>query len=281
MRTADQQAPFRPFALSLTIVTMVLLGWGVEAKTVKREKVFVAVATNFKPAMDVLEPAFEKSSSYDLIVISGATGKLYAQILHGAPYDVFLSADQRRTKALEEDAAGIQGTRFTYATGRLVLWDPDGDLPDPAAGDAPSLDELKRQLHAPTHPSGGSSVLALAQPAIAPYGAAALDVLMALEEREAEKRKRVFGENIGQTFAFIKTRSADLGFVALAQILSLPVEARGAYWVVPSTLHAPIRQDAILLSQGASNAGAKEFLAFLQSPDAQAIIVELGYEVTE
>ncbi|MEM9495146.1 MAG: molybdate ABC transporter substrate-binding protein [Pseudomonadota bacterium] len=228
------------------------------------ETAHVAVASNFKSAMDALETAFEEQSGHELVVTAGSTGKLYAQIVNGAPFDVLLAADEARPRRLLEGGLVHSDAVFTYATGKLVLWDP--------AGRAVGPDRLQ---------GGAFRRLALANPDLAPYGAAARDVLPALGVSGLPRRKQVMGENIGQTFAFVKTQNADLGFVALSQILSLPPEKRGAYWAPPDTLYTPIHQDAALLARADGNSAAFDFFEYLKSDDAAAVIRRFGYEREE
>ena len=219
----------------------------------------VAVASNFKPAMDALESDFERRTGHEIIVSAGATGKIHAQIVNGAPFDVFLAADQARPRRLEEDGVAVPGSRFTYAVGRLVLWAPAGDA-DP--------ERLRR---------GSYRRLAMANPKLAPYGAAAMETLSAIGLDEGERGRWVFGENIGQAFAFVRTGNADLGFVALSQIMTLPPSQRGARWTPAADAHAPIRQDAALIARASSNPAALAFVDFLKSDEAGKIIEQFGY----
>lgn len=223
----------------------------------------VAVAANFKSAADALGAAFEERSGHTLVLMSGSTGKLYAQIVNGAPFDVFLAADQARPRRLENDGVALAGSQFTYATGQLVLWDP--------AGSAVGPDRLA---------AGNYRRLAIANPNLAPYGAAAQQVIAALALSGETDGKLVYGENIGQAFAFVRTKNAELGFVALSQVWSLPAETRGAYWTPPPALYAPIRQDGVLLARATDNEAARAFVEFLKSDDALAIIDSFGY-ITE
>ena len=220
----------------------------------------LAVAANFKPAMDALERAFEESSQHELTVVAGSTGKLYAQIVNGAPFDLFLAADQERPRRLEAEGMAVAGMRLTYAEGRIVLWDPNGGAVGP---DRLAASDYRR--------------LAIANPDLAPYGAAAVQVLSALDALEDHAPKIVRGENIGQAFAFVQTGNAELGFVALAQVLSLPGDIRGAYWTPPQDLYDPVRQDAVLLKRAAGNDAANAFMAFLKSEQATTIIDRFGY----
>lgn len=223
----------------------------------------IAVAANFAEAMDDLEPAFESATGHDLIVSTGSTGQIYAQIVNGAPYDIFLAADEERPALLEEQGTAVAGSRFTYAVGRLTLWSAgsQGIGEDGAA----------------TLSRGDFRHLAIANPDLAPYGAAALETLAALGLREALKGKIVMGQNVGQAHALVSTGNAELGFVALSSVLALPSGSEGSRWDVPDELYAPIRQDAVLLTRAADNAAARAFLDWLQSDEARAIIAAHGY----
>lgn len=215
----------------------------------------IAVAANFKPAMDVLEADFEAASDYDLTVTTGSTGKLYAQIIAGAPFHVFLAADEKTPLALETGRLAAPSSSFTYAIGQLALWSPDASTVTP--------DDLSTTRR-----------LAMANPDLAPYGAAADQVLTHLDHAPA----LALGENVGQAFAFVKTGNADLGFVALSQVLSLPEDQRGTYWLPPASMHAPIRQNAVLLTRGEDNPAGVAFINYLKSDAAGTIIADLGYE---
>lgn len=224
------------------------------------EEAHIAVAANFKAVMDEIEDAFEAGTGHDIVISTGGTGSLYAQIRNGAPYDVFLAADITRPERLEQDGEAVAGTRFTYTIGRLVLWAPREDEIGPG--------------HFCVLP--GQRV-AIAQPALAPYGRAAEETIEALGLTEELSDKLVRGENIGQTFAFVRTGNAACGFVALSQMLTLPEDARGGWWIVPQTLHHPIRQDAVLLPHGAENKAAIAFLDYLKGAEARQLIERYGY----
>lgn len=221
----------------------------------------VAVAANFKSTLDALAADFESSTKYELETVIGSTGKLYAQITYGAPYDVFLAADQARPIRLVDENRAVSGSRITYAVGRLVLWSKDGVEFGP---DQLTASKTKR--------------IAIANPDLAPYGKAAKQTLEQLGLDVAVAPKLVFGENVGQAFAFIRTGNAQLGFVSEAQVLSLPSSQRGTTWIVPSTSHDPIAQDAVLLEHGADNSAAQAFMAYLHSTAARDIIAAQGYE---
>jgi molybdate transport system substrate-binding protein len=226
-------------------------------------QVTVAAAANFTAAMERLQPIFEQDSGHRLRVSFGSTGKLYAQIRNGAPFDVFLAADQRRPELLEQEGLAVAASRRTYASGRLALWSADPTLVDDEGA---------------VLASGRFQRLAIANPRTAPYGAAAIEVLRALGVFEEIEPRLVRGENIAQTFAFVSTRNAQLGFIALSQARAL-AQGEGSIWVVPGHLYAPIRQDAVLLKRAADNAAARAFLDFLAGDVARAVILELGYGV--
>ncbi len=216
----------------------------------------VAVAANFTAAMKALTPGFEQASGQHLVASYGSTGKLYAQILQGAPFDVFLAADQRRPKLLQQ--RGLATGAFTYAVGRLVLWSAHPG----------------QQLGAQTLRQGHFQRLALANPKTAPYGAAALSVMRSLGVEKALMAKRVTGESIAQTYQFVASGNAELGFVALAQVA---LETSGSRWLIPQGLYPAIRQDAVLLVRGKDNPAAKAFLAYLRADAAKKVIQRYGY----
>ncbi len=229
------------------------------------EEAVVAVAANFSEVVERLEGDFERQSGHTLTVVAGSTGKLYAQIAHGAPFDVFLSADQARPERLEEERLAVAGSRFTYATGRLTLWSSE---PGRIGGDGAAT--LRR---------GEFRRLAIANPALAPYGAAAKETLEKLGLWERFADKIVMGQTIGHAHTLVASGGAELGLVALSSVLSPRNATRGSRWDVPSNLHAPIHQDAVLLARGAANPAARNFLAFLRSEKAKAVIERYGYAV--
>lgn len=225
------------------------------------QQVTVAVAANFLKPLQTLKPLFERSSNCRLLISSASTGQLYAQITKGAPFEVFLAADERRPRLLEAGGAGVAGTRFTYAVGRLALWSPARKVTN-----GPAV--LKRN---------DFRTLAIANPRLAPYGVAAQQTLMNLRLWDRLNKKIVMGENIAQTFAMVRTGNADLGFVALSQIRNPNADITGTYWLVPAQMHAPIRQQAILLRHGYKRPPAIAFLKFLRSKKARSIIIRFGY----
>jgi len=225
-------------------------------------EVRVAVAANFAAPMQRIAADFEKDTGHKALLSVGATGKFYAQITQGAPFDVLLSADDETPIRLEAEAASVAGTRFTYAIGRLVLWSAQpGAVDDQGA-------VLAR---------GNFRHLALANPKTAPYGAAAVDVLKGMGLLEALAPRFVQGENIAQTLQFITTGNAELGFVALSQVAAPGKPVTGSYWLVPPLLHGEIRQDAVLLKIGEKNAAASALLSYLKSAPAKAVIQSYGY----
>lgn len=229
------------------------------------EEAVVAVAANFSEVVERLEADFERRSGHTLTLVAGSTGKLYAQIAHGAPFDAFLSADRERPERLEKERLAVAGSRFTYATGRLTLWSAE---PGRVGGDGAAT--LRR---------GEFRRLAIANPALAPYGAAAEEALEKLGLRERFSDRIVMGETIGQAHALVASGNAELGFVALSSVLSPRQETKGSRWDVPPRLHAPIRQDAVLLARGAGNPAARGFLEFLRTEKAKAVIATYGYGV--
>ena len=218
----------------------------------------VAVAANFTEPAKEIAALFNDKTGHEAVLSFGASGAFFTQIAHGAPFEVFLSADQERPKAAVEQGFAVPGSRFTYAVGKLVLWSRVVDVTDGEAA-------LK---------AGKFAKLAIANPVAAPYGTAAVETMKALGVYDALKPKIVQGASIAQAFQFVDTRNAEAGFVALAQLYGI---SAGTRWEVPLKLHAPIRQDAVLLKTGADSEASKAFLAFLKGPEAQAIIERFGY----
>jgi molybdate transport system substrate-binding protein len=226
---------------------------------VPADEVKAAVAANFTAAMKEIAAGFERATAHSALLSFGSTGKLYTQIVNGAPYALFLAADQKRPRRLVEE--GEAGGRFTYATGKLVLWSARPGYVDPE-GKVLSSGSFKR--------------LAIANPKTAPYGAAAVEVLDSLGLRARLAPKLVRGDSIAQTHQFVATGNAELGFVALAQVVLNP---EGSRWLVPQDLYAPIRQDAVLLDAGKDQPAAKALLSYLKGPQARAVIERFGYGV--
>lgn len=227
------------------------------------EEVHVAVASNFTAAMKEVAAQFEKDSEHTVILSFGSSGKFFAQIQNGAPFQVFLSADQTKPEELEKSGFTVPDTRFTYAIGALALWSIKPDF----------VDEDYANLK-----TGNFNKIALANPKLAPYGAAAVEVLEKLKLKQTTESKWVMGENIAQTYQFIATGNADLGFVALSQIMDKGHITEGSSWIIPSELYSPIRQDAVLLKTAKDSEGAKALFDYLRSDDAQTIIHDYGYK---
>jgi len=230
-----------------------LLTAGASAGTVR-----AAVAANFTAAAQEIGDAFTAASGHDVRFSFGSTGQLYAQISQGAPFDVFLAADQARPARAEDEGLAATGTRFTYATGAIALFSMDPDL---VKGEA-------------TLRQGDFTRLAIANPEIAPYGAAAVGTMQALGVFENLRERIVRGNNIAQVYQFVTTGNAELGFIALSQLAG---SATGSHWVVPPDLYAPIAQDAVLLATAADVAAARAFLEFLRGEVANAIKHRYGY----
>ena len=228
---------------------------------VQAETALIAVAANFAKPSERLIQAFAAGTDHDIEVSTGSTGALAAQIRNGAPFMAFLAADEERPKQLEAEGLAVAGTRFTYAVGRLVLWGPDPRwiALDPATSLANP--ELKH--------------LAIANPKVAPYGRAAEETLTALGLWDAIQPKLVRGEDVAQTYQFVASGNAELGFVGLSQV----IDRSGSRWEVPQDLYAPIRQQAVLLAPGKGNEAAKAFLDFLRSAPAREIVRSMGYGV--
>lgn len=221
----------------------------------------VAVAANFTEPAKEIAAAFAHATGHKAILSFGSSGQFYSQMAHGAPYDVFLSADADRPKKAEQDGLGVPGSRFTYATGRLVLYSK-----------APGfVDDQGRILR-----SGRFAHLAIADPTAAPYGVAAVETMHKLGVYTQLRPKVVQGASINQAYQFVSTGAAELGFVASSQVAG---QAGGSRWLVPASLHAPIEQQAVLLFPGQKNPAAKAFMDFLRKPQAIAIIKRYGYDV--
>jgi molybdate transport system substrate-binding protein len=228
------------------------------------DEVQIAVAANFTAPAKLIAVAFEQDTGHRAALAFGATGKFYAQIRNGAPFEVLLSADDNTPARLEGEGAAVAGSRFTYAIGRLVLWSAKPRYVDDMG------EVLKR---------GEFNHLAIANPKLAPYGAAAVETLTALNLLDTLHPKFVQAENIAQTYQFVATGNAELGFVALSQVMQDGKVAEGSAWVVPAGLHQPIRQDAVLLEQGRDQPAAAAWLAYLKGDKAQAVIRSFGYDL--
>lgn len=223
----------------------------------------IAVAANFAQPAQRVATEFERQTGHKALIATGSTGKFYAQIMNGAPFDVLLSADDETPARLEKEGYAVTGKRFTYAIGKLVLWSTKSAIVDANA------DVLKR---------GGFNHLSIANPKVAPYGQAALETMKALGVYDSLQSKLVMGENIAQAHQFVATGNAPLGFVALSQVLK-DGKIEGSYWLVPEKYYSPIRQDAVLLNKGKDNKAASAFLEFLKSKTARDIILSYGYSL--
>ncbi|OUS10426.1 molybdate ABC transporter substrate-binding protein [Gammaproteobacteria bacterium 53_120_T64] len=232
------------------------------------EQVTAAIAANFAGTIRQLKPLFERETGHRLVSSFASSGTLFAQIHNGAPFDVFLSADEQRPQQLIDDQLAIADSAFIYATGLLVLWSSQPELVDPR-GDV---------LRAGHWREKGIRHIALANPKTAPYGRAALQTLKAMHLLNASKPYRVTGQNIAQTFQFVASANAQLGFIAKTQLLALPENERGSTWRVPELMYSPIRQQAVMLTRGRDNRAAEAFLRFLQSPQTQKMISARGYK---
>lgn len=227
-------------------------------------EVSVAVASNFTAPAQKIAAAFEQDTGHKAVLAFGATGKFYAQIKNGAPFQVLLAADDETPARLEKEGLTQPGSRFTYAIGRLVLWSPQPALVDDKG-------EVLR--------SASFAHLSIANPKLAPYGLAAMETLDKLGLLAALQPRLVQGENIGQAYQFVATGNAALGFVALSQVMSEGRITQGSAWVIPAQWHTPIRQDAVLLAVAKDNPAALAWVTFLKSDKARAIIRSFGYEL--
>ncbi len=225
-------------------------------------EVMAAVAANFTAPMKMLAKSFEQDTGHKLVLSFGSTGSFYAQIKNGAPFDVLLAADSDTPLRLEKDGLGVAGSRFTYATGRLVLWSPKAGV----------VDDQGSVLR-----NGKFQRLAIANPKLAPYGAAAMQVLANLGLEATVQPKLVQGENIAQAYQFTASENAQIGFVALSQVFMQGHISQGSAWVVPAHLHAPLQQDAIVLRKGQDNPGAQALRVYLQSEKARRTLQTFGY----
>jgi molybdate transport system substrate-binding protein len=245
--------------LSVSLPCVALLACG----SVQGAEVRLAVATNFAELIEKMKPGFEARTGHRLTVTSGSTGKLYAQIKSGAPFDVLLSADAPTPQRLVQEGDAVAASRFTYALGRLALWSA---APGRVGADG-----------AATLKAGNFRHLAIANPELAPYGAAAREALRALGVWDAVQPKVVYGQNIGHTFSLVASGNAELGLVALSSLKGSGGTVGGSSWWVPAALHAPIQQDAVLLRAGQGNPGARAFLDALRSAEARMLIESFGY----
>jgi molybdate transport system substrate-binding protein len=248
---------------SLASLVFGLASCGVASASAAAE-VSVAVAANFTAPMQKIALAFEQDTGHKVQLAFGATGGFYAQIKNGAPFQLLLSADKETPARLAKDGFGVAGARFTYAIGKLVLWSKQPGLVDDKG-------DILRQ--------GSFDKLAIANPKLAPYGAAAIETMTKLGLLTQLQPKFVEGSNIAQTYQFVASENAALGFVALSQVFADGRLTQGSAWIVPASFHAPIQQDAVLLKPGKDNAAATALLTYLQGDKARVIIRAYGYDL--
>jgi molybdate transport system substrate-binding protein len=245
----------------------VILSTAFVCANAKAEEVTVAVAANFTAPMQKIAQAFEQDTGHKAKLVFGSTGKFYAQIKNGAPFAVLLSADVETPARLEQEGAAVAGTRFTYAVGRLALWSKNPAL----------VDNKGQVLLSNTTDKNSFKKLAIADPKLAPYGTAAMEVLDRMGALAKVRPKLVQGDSIGQAFQFVMTENAELGFVALSQISMDGRITQGSAWTVPQNLYTSLRQDAVLLPLGKDNAAALALMKYMRTDRAQTIIRTYGY----
>ena len=246
----------RTVALVLGLASGAVSGFAAEVR--------VAVAANFTAPMQKIAQAFEQDTGHKAVLAFGSTGNFYAQIKNGAPFQILLAADDETPARIEQEGLGVANSRFTYATGRLVLWSKQPGLVDDK-GEALQKAKFER--------------IAIANPKLAPYGAAAVEALTKLGLLQNLQPKFVQGENISQTYQFVATENAPLGFVALSQVFADGRLKEGSAWVVPARMHQPIQQDAVLLNGGKDNPAATALLVYLRSEKTKTLIRSFGYDL--
>lgn len=246
-------------SLCLSALLAFFLGTAAQA-----DEVSVAVAANFTAPMQKIAADFEKDTGHKLALSFGATGKFFAQIKNGAPFEVLLTADDTTAAKLEVENSAVAGTRFTYAIGKLVLWSAK-----------PGFVDDKGAVLA----KGDFKHVAIANPKLAPYGAAAVEMLTRQKLIDAVQPKFVQGENIAQTYQFVATGNAELGFVALSQVIKDGKIGEGSGWIVPANLYTPIKQEAVLLEKGKGKAAAASLMSYLKGEKAKAVIRVFGYSI--
>ncbi|WP_277964525.1 molybdate ABC transporter substrate-binding protein [Pseudomonas sp. RIT-To-2] len=251
--------------MPVTPPRLALLGlFAALAFNAQADEVQVAVAANFTAPIQAIAKDFEADTGHKLVAAYGATGQFYTQIKNGAPFEVFLAADDTTPAKLESEGDTVKGSRFTYAVGTLALWSAKDGYVD-SKGEVLKANQYQH--------------LSIANPKAAPYGLAATQVLDKLKLTEATKAKIVEGQNITQAYQFVSTGNAELGFVALSQIFKDGKVTSGSAWIVPANLHDPIKQDAVILDKGKDSAAAKALVQYLKGPKAAAIIKSYGYEL--
>ena len=242
----------------LGIVVILMVG------TVRAESALISVASNFSGAFEELEQVFEMESGHLIETVFGSSGRFFEQINNGAPFHAFLSADQEKPDALQKAGLVVEESRFTYALGKLVLWSSQSNLVD-SSGQVLKQNNFRR--------------LAIANPRLAPYGIAAMEVLENLDLASGIQGKIIQGENIAQTYQFVSTGNVELGLVAFSQVYRQDRIVSGSSWIIPADHYNPVRQDAVLLRRGANNQAAIAFLKFIRSEAGRAIIESFGYKV--
>lgn len=240
-------------------VVLTIIFWGI-ALPGFTDEIKVAVASNFSSAIKEIAREFEVNSDHRVVLSPGSSGRHYAQIINGAPFDVFFSADSERPQRLEEEGVAMAHSRFTYAVGKLVVWSPNSDKVD-AKGKVLNSDDF--------------GYLAIANPRLSPYGRAAKQVLQNLGIWESLQSQMVRGENIAQTFQFVSSGNAALGFVAYTQVVDANAIIKGSFWEPPQSLYQPIAQQAVLLKRSEA---AQALIAFVKSQEGQNIIAKYGYK---
>lgn len=235
------------------------------SKPLFAEEIRVAVASNFLMPLKQISKVYERETGVKVRISTGSTGKLYAQIVNGAPFDIFLAANRREPERLEKEGFAQNGSRFTYAIGKLALWDPRGIHHQTSINEVLNGGDFKR--------------LSLANPRTAPYGIAAFSVLRQFKLDKTNKIKILRGENISQAYQYVATGAADLGFVALSQLKARGEIKLGRYWLVDESLHAPILQQAVLLNKSSHKSDANKFLNYLKGDQGKVMIQNFGYGI--
>jgi len=257
-RIASKRSGFFLYAVLTTMLP------GLICETATASQITVATASNFLHTLKELRQPFNRQTGHKLVIVTGASGALATQIMNGAPYDVFLSADQTRVMQLVNKGFGDKLSHLTYAHGKLTLWSSDKSL-------IPNADGVSILT------SGNFHHIAMANPALAPYGQAALETLKSLKLHAGLDNKIIYGENIAQTFTMLATGAAPIGFAARSQLVNAPWKSTGSFWHVPEHLHQPIKQDAVIVTRSKNKIAARQFLKFLKSPTATKIIESYGY----
>ena len=247
--------------LKHSFIGILILSFWLAPQQGRADQVQIAVASNFAPALKTISQHFENQTGHRVQISSASTGKHFAQIIQGAPFDIFFAADSQHPKQLERQKLSVPNSRFSYAVGKLVLWSADAHL----------IDEQASILHL-----GEFQFLAIANPKLAPYGQAAREVLEAFKLWDSMQSQIVRGENIGHAFQFVYSGNAQLGFIARSQLIQFNSDNQGSFWSVPQSLYAPIEQQAVLLND---KEGAKAFVAFVKTPPMLEIIRGFGYGI--